>query len=97
LCQVALWMEALEPGKPLSFLKHHVQCGNSLLGATPALLANGIPDEAFEPIEGDDRAFCRGLKKQNKGERRGLGDLFVELYPWDRLGDLAAAIAGLDA
>ncbi len=32
LCQVALWRDALEPGKPLSFLKHHVQCGNSLLG-----------------------------------------------------------------
>src|SRR5262249_35221235 len=53
LCQVALWMESLEPGKPLSFLTHHVQCGNSLLGTTPALLAKGIPDEAFEPIEGD--------------------------------------------
>ena len=38
LCKVSLWMEALEPGKPLSFLDHHIQCGNSLLGTTPALL-----------------------------------------------------------
>ena len=38
LCKVNLWMEAIEPGKPLSFLEHHIQCGNSLLGATPALL-----------------------------------------------------------
>ena len=30
-------MEALEPGKPLSFLDHHIQVGNSLLGTTPAL------------------------------------------------------------
>ena len=36
LCKVSLWMEAMEPGKPLSFLDHHVQCGNSLLGMTPA-------------------------------------------------------------
>jgi hypothetical protein len=97
LCQVALWMESLEPGKPLSFLKHRVQCGNSLLGATPALLEKGIPDEAFEPIEGDDRALCRGFKRQNKGERQGQGDLFAELHPWERLGDVSAAIAVLDA
>ena len=32
LCKVSLWMESLEPGKPLSFLDHHIQCGNSLLG-----------------------------------------------------------------
>ena len=44
LCKVSLWMEAIEPGKPLSFLEHHIQCGNSLLGATPALLAKGIPE-----------------------------------------------------
>ena len=79
LCKVALWMEALEPGKPLSFLKHHIQCGNSLLGTTPALLAQGIPDAAFEPIEGDDKALCRAFKKQNKEERRGQGDLFARL------------------
>ncbi len=43
LCKVNLWMEALEPGKPLSFLDHHIKCGNSLIGATLALLAGGIP------------------------------------------------------
>ena len=35
LCKVNLWLESLEPGKPLSFLDHHIQVGNSLLGATP--------------------------------------------------------------
>ena len=69
LCKVSLWMEALEPGKPLSFLDHRIQCGNSLLGATPALLKKGIPDEAFDPIEGDDKEVCRKFKKQNKEER----------------------------
>lgn len=42
LCKVSLWMEAIEQGKPLSFLDHHIQCGNSLLGTTPTLLAKGI-------------------------------------------------------
>src|SRR5207302_10487353 len=29
LCKVSLWMEAIEPGKPFSFLDQHIQCGNS--------------------------------------------------------------------
>jgi hypothetical protein len=71
LCRVSLWLEALEPGKPLSFLDHQIRVGNSLLGATPELIAAGLPDEAFEPIEGDDKKFCSALKKQNKRERVG--------------------------
>ena len=68
LCKVSLWLEAIEPGKPLSFLDHHIQCGNSLLGTTPALLSEGIPDRAFEPIEGDNKELCRVYKKRNKLE-----------------------------
>ena len=68
LCKVSLWLEAIEPGKPLSFLDHHIQCGNSLLGTTPALLSEGIPDRAFEPVEGDNKELCRVYKKQNKLE-----------------------------
>jgi hypothetical protein len=96
LCQFHLWMEALEPGKPLSFLAHHIQCGNSLLGTTPALLAAGIPDEAFEPIEGDDKKWCSALKRQNKEERRGQEGMFDDLKPWEQLGNLPAAMARLE-
>lgn len=71
LCRVSLWLEALEPGKPLSFLDHHLRVGNSLLGATPALIAGGLPDDAFKPIEGDDKKICAALKKRNKQERDG--------------------------
>jgi hypothetical protein len=69
LCKVSLWMEALEPGKPLSFLDHRILCGNSLLGATPALLVKGITDEAFKPIEGDDRQLCTKFRRGNRQER----------------------------
>ena len=69
LCKVSLWMEALEPGKPLSFLDHHIQVGNSLLGTTPELIEKGIPDEAFAAIEGDDKKVCSELRKRNKQER----------------------------
>jgi type II restriction/modification system DNA methylase subunit YeeA len=32
LYKVALWIEGHEPGLPLSFLDHHVKCGDSLVG-----------------------------------------------------------------
>ncbi len=70
LCKVALWMEAVEPGRPLSFLDAHIQHGNALIGATPALLARGIPDDAWDPIEGDDKAVARALKRRNRDARR---------------------------
>jgi hypothetical protein len=70
LCKVNLWMEALEPGKPLNFLDHRIQVGNSLLGTTPKLMADGIPDDAFNPIEGDDPKYAATMKKVNKQERK---------------------------
>ena len=99
LCKVSLWMDALEPGKPLSFLDAHIQVGNSLLGATPALLRRGIPDEAFEPIEGDDKTACRDLRKKNRDERRGQATMFDrwDAPAWERLGNLAPVLAGLAA
>lgn len=68
LCKVSLWMEAQEPGKPLSFLDHHIQVGNSLLGTTPRLMGAGIPNDAFKPIEGDDKKIASELRKRNRGE-----------------------------
>lgn len=105
LCKVSLWLEAIEPGKPLSFLDHHIQCGNSLLGTTPALLSEGIPDRAFEPKEGDDKSLCRIYKRQNKLEldlerQRHAGQIGL----WDAYSQaqrdqqrLAAAGRGTDA
>jgi hypothetical protein len=78
LCRVSLWLEALEPGKPLSFLDHHIRVGNSLLGATPELLAAGIRDDAFSPVEGDDKKACAVLKKRNKSQRETPVPLFAQ-------------------
>lgn len=76
LAKVSLWLESVEPGKPLAFLDANIRVGNSLLGTTPALIAAGIPDEAFAPIEGDDRAAARTIREQNARERGGQFDLF---------------------
>lgn len=71
LCKVALWMEAVEPGLPLTFLNSHIQHGNALLGTTPELMGKGIPDAAWEPIEGDDKKMASALKKRNKKAAEG--------------------------
>jgi hypothetical protein len=78
LAKVSLWLEAVEPGKPLPFLDAHIKVGNSLLGTTPALLARGIPDDAFKPLTGDDKPTTLALRKSNKGERAqaAQGELF---------------------
>lgn len=34
LAKVSLWLDAFTLGAPLSFLDHHLRCGNSLIGAT---------------------------------------------------------------
>ena len=78
LCRVALWLETVDPGKPLGFLNHHIRHGNSLLGTTPDLIAAGLPDETFAAIEGDDKPACAELKKRNKAERTGFGPLFAK-------------------
>lgn len=71
LCKVSLWLEALEPGKPLSFLDHRIACGNSLLGTTPRLIADGIPDDAYKPITGDAKDIAAAWRKRNAAERKG--------------------------
>ncbi|MCF6473867.1 SAM-dependent DNA methyltransferase [Nonomuraea sp. MG754425] len=76
LAKVSLWLEALEPGKPLSFLDAHIKCGNALIGATPALMRAGIPDQAFIATEGDDKKHAKALEKLNGEERQGQFSLF---------------------
>jgi methylase of polypeptide subunit release factors len=87
LAKVNLWLAAVEPGRPLSFLDHHLVRGNALLGATTALLADGVPDDAFKPITGDNRATVSELRRRNRAERAGQGSLFTS--------DLAAAAVPL--
>ncbi|MFG3199809.1 Eco57I restriction-modification methylase domain-containing protein [Streptomyces sp. NPDC048208] len=76
LAKVSLWLEAMEPGKPLSFLDAHIKHGNGLIGATPALMRDGIPDRAFKKTEGDDEAWARSLLNRNALEREGQSGLF---------------------
>jgi hypothetical protein len=97
LCKVSLWMEAIDPGKPLSFLDHHIKCGNSLLGVTPRLLNEGIPEAAYTAIEGDDKAVVKELKARHKKEvkdRTGGRQTYL-FEPYLKLGRLADAFLNI--
>jgi N-6 DNA Methylase len=97
LCKVSLWMEAVEPGLPLTFLNSHIQHGNALLGTTPELMAKGIPDAAWEPIEGDDKKVASALKRKNKVGDKVEYDLFASRPRSDEAQVVARAVAELEA
>ena len=97
LCRVGLWLEALEPGKPLSFLDRHIRVGNSLLGATPDLIAGGLPDAAFKPIQGDAPKTCSELRKRNRTERKyGQRDLGLVAESDEEYDSLASRSRNID-
>lgn len=76
LTKVALWIETVEPGKPLGFLDANIRCGDSLFGVFDLkALAKGIPDAAYKPLAGDDKETARHFAKRNKAEREGQGAL----------------------
>jgi hypothetical protein len=69
LAKTALWLEAYTPDRPLTFLDHHLQVGDALLGVLdPKILENGIPDAAYAALSGDDKVTAAALKKQNKAD-----------------------------
>lgn len=73
LARMALWLEAYTPDAPLGFIDHHFQLGNALLGVMDLkVILDGVPDEAYKELTGDNKDLCRDLKKRNKQERTGL-------------------------
>jgi methylase of polypeptide subunit release factors len=102
LARTALWLEGFEPGKPLSFLDHHLVCGDALLGLDRfSQMENGIPDAAFKPLSGDHAQTCKDLAKLNRSGRadltalhKGEASLFT---PGDREANAFAELAALDA
>ncbi len=95
LCKVALWLEAVDPGLPLTFLDSHIRHGNALLGTSRALMSDGIPDEAWVALEGDVAKLATALKKKNKAERGG--QRLLSLGTPTGAGGLRAAVDQVEA
>ena len=73
LARTALWLEGFEPGRPLTFLNHHLVCGDALLGLTHfKQMAHGIPDAAYKPLSGDDKTVCKTLMLSNRAGRKSI-------------------------
>ncbi|TAU15476.1 type II DNA modification enzyme [Rhizobium ruizarguesonis] len=89
LTKVALWIETVEPGKPLGFLDANIRCGDSLLGVFDLkVLEKGIPDAAFKPLTGDDKEAAKVAGKVNKQQRDSKNR---DLFGHADATDLAAA------
>ena len=83
LTKVALWIETVEPGKPLGFLDANIRCGDSLLGVFDLkALEEGIPDAAYKPLSGDDKETAKHFEKRNKDGARRSGQ--PRLRSWRR-------------
>lgn len=107
LCRVSLWIEGQVTGEPLSFLDHRIRRGDSLIGVLDlAVLVDGIPDEAYTPLAGDEKAVAKDLEDRNAEEKKGLesfeivrhsaGTLF-DLAPRERLRELADRLVEIAA
>ena len=101
LARTALWLEGFEEGRPLSFLDHHLQVGDALLGLTDLnVLDKGISGDAFKPLSGDDKEVCKELGKLNLQGRRQLERDFGQAQKLFVFSDGAAmqqALKALDA
>ncbi|MCP9456243.1 MAG: N-6 DNA methylase [Nitrospira sp.] len=100
LARTALWLETIEPGRPLGFLDHHIRCGDALVGILdPKILAAGIPSDAYAPLTGDDKETAKELKKQNTAARKALEQDGARSAAMSELGftEVEGACVNLDA
>jgi hypothetical protein len=100
LARMSLWLETYTPDRALGFLDHHLVLGDALVGLLDlSVLKDGIPDDAYNTLTGDDREVANTLKKVNRAARKALEKLQKSENLELRLGTeaLAEAFAGLDA
>jgi hypothetical protein len=99
LCKVSLWIEGHNAGLPLSFLNHHVKCGDSLVGvADLKVLEEGIPDEAYKRSDKEQAKAGRAYRDRNRKEREtGAHQLSFSADGIDeRLLDLGVVLEDLE-
>ncbi|QQO14804.1 N-6 DNA methylase [Bradyrhizobium diazoefficiens] len=91
LTKVALWIEALEPGRPLAFFDAQIRCGDSLIGVFDrTMLREGLPDEAYKPLTGDDKELSRRYARLNKEQRDRAKEHLQLFQDWSPPEILAA-------
>lgn len=56
LAKVSLWLDCFTLGAPLSFLDHHLRCGNSLIGVTVKEVKEAVEGKGIETDPSDVRS-----------------------------------------
>lgn len=103
LCKVVLWIEGYCAGMPLSFLDHHIRCGNSVVGVTDLdTLLEGVPDKAFtaedketlKTIKGINKKALKDIKLIKDGKGNGLAiSLFREDFNISKIDEEQISLA----
>lgn len=110
LAKVALWLHTFTVGAPLSFLDHHLRCGDSLFGSwvkagIDKAATYGTPLLLHEPMQRALRAASKmqiveGLTDAEIAEAHRSADVFAEVQdmtaPLDALLKLIHALDWLD-
>lgn len=104
LCKVVLWIEGYCAGMPLSFLDHHIRCGNSVVGITDLdTLLDGVPKEAFSAENKEAKKKILDINKDAlktiKSMRSGTSDgwyvttLFGGGFSFNRIDEAEISLA----
>ena len=105
LCKVVLWIEGYCAGKPLSFLDHHIRCGNSVVGISNLdILLDGVPKEAFKAKD-DDKEVKQRIVSLNKkaldevaamrasSDQGAMGSFFTQDFTIENIGSEQIGLA----
>jgi len=89
LAKVALWLHTASHGQPLSFLDHHLKCGNSLVGASLTRIARpGLASKTTKKgsvwavLKNEASVNSSSKKKKNKVTKRADHQLMLP-FPID--------------
>jgi len=106
LAKISLWLHASVKDRPLTFLDHRIKCGNSLIGARPWVVREGINPDAFTPLRGqkstgippEDREVAKRLKKATRERKKraaGMASL-GEYFEGEDVSDYVEGVKSLD-
>lgn len=81
LAKISLWLEAMTPEAPLSFLDHHLVHGDALIGTMGfEIFEKGIPNAAYKALTGDDPKVCKSLALENSKKIKELEKARKDVY-----------------
>ena len=89
LAKVALWLHCARLDKPLSFIDHHLKCGNSLVGATidrlayPALIPAQKKGSPFWKVISSPVPCNKASSAATKRKGKGYDDPNQQWLPFD--------------